>query len=497
MSGEGKELNDPMKARKLYVRWVVQGCLTLESAMHLGGEEDRSVDMPILRDMREGAPLLTGTTFAGALRNALADRIAGFREKDPPAASLLFGCQRTDENGSQSPLIVFDALGKLPENAGIEIRDGVVISAETGVAADGKKFDFEVLPAGTTFPVRLDLLVSEEPLEKELLALMAAALDEFSDGKNSFGARRSKGLGRVSAKWTAKRYELTSPEGWMAWLGSDHSPEFKPEESEDIYNAIKKAAPHLSEIKVIDDKRKQVIMALTLNLTHDILIRSPNKRAVGPDVSHLQSGGKPILSGSSLAGVLRAHALRIARLVRAEKNDAEEWIKRLFGPRFEGQKPPKDLPLHASRLRVGEAEIRETTFREQIRIAIDRFTGGTVDAALFEEEPAVGGVIRLNLEIRNPEKGETGLMLLVLKDLLDGALPVGGASSVGRGRVKGTAEISFYGEDPPSGKCAVVKPGKAPEGEAADEINNKIKEFHEAEPLPQSRPKGEVTDDPA
>ena len=57
----------------------------------------------------------------------------------------VFGGARTDDNGSQSPLIVFDALGTLPaDSASTEVRDGVLIETATGVAADQKKFDFEV-----------------------------------------------------------------------------------------------------------------------------------------------------------------------------------------------------------------------------------------------------------------------------------------------------------------------------------------------------------------
>jgi hypothetical protein len=43
----------------------------------------------------------------------------------------------------------------------------------------------------------------------------------------------------------------------------------------------------------------------------------------------------------------------------------------------------------------------------------------------------------LRFELRNPRDGEVGLLLLVLKDLLTGQLPVGGTSSVGRGVLMG------------------------------------------------------------
>ena len=136
MTGHALPLDDAMPGRKLRARWVVCGTFALETAMHLGGEGTDRVDMPVLRDPRDGAPLLPGTTLAGALRNALADRLAGYGEEESNTVFALFGGGRGDDDGSQSPLIVFDALGRLPEGLGIEIRDGVAISPASGTAED-------------------------------------------------------------------------------------------------------------------------------------------------------------------------------------------------------------------------------------------------------------------------------------------------------------------------------------------------------------------------
>lgn len=111
-------LKDAMPPRPLAARWVVRGTLTIETALHLGGEGAERVDIPVLRDPREGKPLLPGTTFAGALRSALADRLAGYGQVEPPEVAALFGGARGDDDGSQSPLIIFDALGDLPNAHG-------------------------------------------------------------------------------------------------------------------------------------------------------------------------------------------------------------------------------------------------------------------------------------------------------------------------------------------------------------------------------------------
>ncbi|RAL20663.1 hypothetical protein DL240_15205 [Lujinxingia litoralis] len=474
-------LDDAMPGRPILARWVICGTLRLETAMHLGGKTSERVDKTVLRDARDGGPLLPGTTLAGALRNALADRLVGYGVEEPVSVSRLFGGGRGDDDGAQSPLIVFDAIGRFPEGQGSEIRDGVAISPTTGTAEDNKKYDYEVLPAGTSFPIRLDLLVANASQEKEQVEALATSLDALSDGETAFGAKRSRGLGRVSATWTARRFDLTTPAGWMAWAQADHEfPHNTADEDFSALDALRAAAPEsLTALTVLTDARQRVVLELHLKVEGDVLIRSPGASPDAPDVSHLTSGGSPILSGTSLGGALRSQALRIARLVRHRKGDGDRLIDELFGPRFEGQRPPPGLKLFASRLRVGEAVIKGGSSPRQTRVAIDRFTQGVIPTALFDEQVQSGGEACVQLELRDPRAGELGLLLLVLKDLLSGELPVGGASAVGRGVLTGAARLTFYDGDDTEPRSAIIRPGSSPAGDAAAEIEAAIQQFVE------------------
>ncbi len=485
MERSEKPLSDPMGPRPVSARWVIMGTLTLESATHLRGEPRGAVDMPVLKHPIEGRPLLPGTTLAGSLRSALADRLAGYRTKLSPsdAARLtrLFGAERGDPAGAQSPLIVFDSLGELPQELGIEIRDGVAIDPETGVAEAHKKFDFEVLPAGTRFPVRVDLILPSPGggEEQELLELLAAALDAFSDGHVNLGARRSRGLGKVRARWRARRFDLTTRDGWMNWLLSDHEdPIGAVVENGQAFAAIQQACPERLKLERLLDLRGRILIELHVSPVHDILVRSPGRTIDGPDVSHLRSGGRPVLPGTSVAGAMRAHALRIANLVRADKGDAALWVDRLFGPRPKDGDRDRRKALAASRLRVAEVAIEDSRACVQTRIALDRFTQEVVRGALFQEETEVGGHATVTFELINPEPGELGLVLLLIKDLLHGRLGVGGSSSVGRGWMKGRARVIF--ED---GSTAELQPGQPPQGERAADVDRAIREFHEAAAL--------------
>ncbi len=211
------------------------------------------------------------------------------------------------------------------------------------------------------------------------------------------------------------------------------------------------------------------MIELELEPSHDLLVRSAGAGPDAPDVAHLRSGGQPILPGTSLAGVMRAQARRIATLLRPADHAAV--VRDLFGPRFQGVGPHTETP-HASRLRIGEAPLAGARPHRQIRIAVDRFTGAAADTALFDEEPVEGGHARIRIELRKPKPGELGLVLLVLKDLLEGYVGVGGTTSVGRGEMRGSARVTW--ED---GKSADVRPGASPSGDAAARVDEAIRAF--------------------
>ncbi|HPP02894.1 MAG: hypothetical protein HPY51_13970 [Candidatus Omnitrophica bacterium] len=483
MNKHTSELTTSDNVRPMAARWIITGEILLETAAHFGGEGDGSVDMTILRDAKDGGPLLPGTSLAGALRSHLADVLGGYRSPEHRDVTVLFGVARGDDNGSQSPLIVFDSLGFLPGGLAVEIRDGVGIDPATGTAEVHKKFDFEVLPAGTCFPLRVELIVEDLKQEARLLGLLIAALDGLTEGAIALGMRRSRGLGALKTRnWKAIRHNLTNNQGWLGWLTCDHENPIPSEVSSysSAAEAIRSAYTTL-EIKLPVDHRHRLLVDLDLALAGDLLVRSPASDAGAPDVVHLHSAGKPVLPGTSLAGVMRAQALRIARLVRERHDDGELWVDRLFGPRLEKKKEDSQKEqAEASRLRISESFIENGSARRQTRIAIDRFTGGVVQGALFDEEVQAGGRLHVRFELRKPEDSEIGLLLLLLKDLLSGNIPVGGASSVGRGFLEGTARIRL-----PDGNEYAINSGLAVDEKTRDHFNACIKAFHEAKPLKQ------------
>ncbi|SHM92269.1 CRISPR/Cas system CSM-associated protein Csm3, group 7 of RAMP superfamily [Caldanaerovirga acetigignens] len=464
------------QSRKIISRIVVEGDLVLQTPAHFGnGDTDELVDMPLLVDPLDGrTPLLTGTSIAGALRSYLRERERGYGQSaDGKSASvLLFGAlkyNKNEEEGEQSPLIVEDALGK---NFGIEIRNSVVIDPKSRTTWENRLFDLELWQAGTTFPLRFELVIREGDDEVRLKQALATALKGFNDGSITLGARKRRGYGRVRVpEWRVKRYDLTTPEGLLDWIENGDKPLEYVKPVSDIKTAL-----GINEL--LPDRRQFFHLEATFSLDGSLLIRSGSGQDDrGPDIVHLharQADGsiKPVLPGTSLAGALRARALRIVNTI-ANEDEAQKLVGEMFGPEVNNGGDPK-----SSRVIVSEAVINNArTDLVQNRVSIDRFTGGARETALFNEQPAFGGddtVLTLELRLMNPQDKEIGLLLLLLKDLWTGDLPLGGEVGVGRGRLKGKRAVLTLQRDGGTQEWKIVANGR---GLTIDGDRNELEQF--------------------
>ncbi len=435
--------NQVKNARKIVGRIVIEGDLVLETPARFGnGDRDGLTDLTISRDALDGRPLLPGASIAGALRSYLRTREAGFRKAEQAGskAKLLFG-EETDvvqpdgtrsKSSSQSYFIAYDSLAT---PVGTELRDGVTIDPKTRTAVDKKKYDLELLAAGTTFPLRIELFVVEGK-EQELRNALALALQGFEQGEIPLGARRRRGFGqcRVS-QWRVRGYDLTNPTALIAWL---------QEKSIDGVPAVQTGTQIASLLNATNlgiDKRVRFELEALFGIAGSLLIRSSTEDPNAPDMVHLRSQRngqpQPIISGTSLAGALRGRALRIAQTLN-RGNEAKTFIESLFGPEMNEQTP--EDKIKASRLWVEESVIENPHELVVSRVKIDRFTGGSFPTALFNEQPVFGldeTAVRLRLRVDDPTLADKGLLLLLLKDLWTEDLPIGGEASVGRGRLRG------------------------------------------------------------
>jgi CRISPR/Cas system CSM-associated protein Csm3 (group 7 of RAMP superfamily) len=436
--------------RNIYKRIIVKGTLVLDTPTCLGsGDADSLTDLALLRDsVDETKALLTGASIAGALRNYLSEY-----DQDLSLATLLFGADRQDDQGDQSPLIVYDAISN--KEIDLELRDGVKIDGKTGTALPHAKYDFELLSAGTEFPLCLELMITEGDGkdESQIKQALAISLSGFEKGEIAIGMKKRRGFGRCHVKeWQVWEFDLKNAQHRLAWLTFDRDWAGK--------NGIHPKKGKVEQIfgDIGNDQRDRFKISATFSLIGSMLIRSAEySERKTPDAVHLKSKRmnkqESIISGTSLTGVLRHRAVRIVKTLNPNvevpegKDRQPEVVEEIFGFVAEDEKRKNTPKAKSSRLVVREKVIENPIELVQTRIAIDRFTGGALHGALFDAQPVFGSDetrVTLELKLRKPEKYQIGLLLLLLKDLWTGDLPIGGESSIGRGRLQGiNAEITY------------------------------------------------------
>jgi CRISPR/Cas system CSM-associated protein Csm3 (group 7 of RAMP superfamily) len=207
---------------------------------------------------------------------------------------------------------------------------------------------------------------------------------------------------------------------------------------------------HIAPLLSIDDtgldRRETFTLEAIFALEGSLLIRSASRMPKAPDAVHLSSRRdgieQPILSGTSLAGALRARALRIARTI-GDANKAEQLVDGMFGSCNQS----KQDDAAASRLVTNETTITNALSLVQSSVKIDRFTGGAYPGALFSRQPVFGTAetqLQIRLTLQQPQPTQIGLLLLLLKDLWLGDLRLGGEVSVGRGCLRGIQAHLVY-----------------------------------------------------
>ena len=465
-----------MDSAGLIAKVKIEGTLRLDSPLLIGdgyGSEGHSneADIHVLKD-KEGRPFIPATSLAGVIRS----RFGEIHPEDKDLTGLLFGeikGKGRAKSAIQSAVSFYDVL---LNDAVIIVRDGVGIDDETGVGKEGAKYDYEAVERGacgifhaglTIRRFHRDRLPDWRSLVKELADLIASGF--------SVGALTAKGFGKVSVRDVKSYvYDFSRPADVGSWLlgkNSDEVYEGNPEGS----------AP-----------RGRLVVDGDFAILHSLIVRDrdvDDKKTMSDEVNlnaaQMMSGDSYVIPGTTMKGVLRHRSRRILDVLGI----GDDFLDELMGSAAEGKKKK-------SRFLVDEVYFRDGVIPAlQSRNRIDRFTGGTMDSALFTEEPVWQKepdkpVLHIHYEIlKNPDgeatakaEAEAGLALFLLKDLWTGHLAVGGEKSIGRGMLSGVSAVIFYHGK----KYRIEGKGKVTEGNAeeleacAKALVDYGKEAHEA-----------------
>lgn len=431
---------DTEKCNKICGRLCVELKGHLASPLSISSGEQENTDADVILDA-QGRSFIPGSSLAGVL---LAYSTELELDKE---LYRLFGAPKNGEPGTrsdrQSRIFCYDTI---LENSVTGIRDGVKLG-ENKTPEQKSKYEIQIVERDAEFRIRIEIIQRQECVpeggtiqdawNRDILWIIRW-IQGFRTGELRIGGKANRGFGKLdimSAR--VKKFNMEEKTEYQEWLDWDWNHENAFEQAEEI------DVTYVAE----SDARAEHILEVPLKIPYTLLVRTYStaftKKDNLPDYEQLTVNGRgeqAVIPGTSLAGAFRSHIAKIVKKIAHLQSweEAQQKLGYFFGTwvqeNYLEDKRVDDLV--SSRIIFEEIIVDGGHGLPMMRNAIDRFTGGTVERALFKETPWAGGTCMLRIRWKKDEKEDgiiCGMLLWAVLDLLAGILPIGGETAIGRG----------------------------------------------------------------
>jgi CRISPR/Cas system CSM-associated protein Csm3 (group 7 of RAMP superfamily) len=417
---------------------LLSATLHLESPLLMGKGNGEWVDKELMR-LPDGSPYIPSSAFAGSLRSLMESEQL-LREGEEWLWGSPMGEKGTRQDGNksqsyQSHLIVHDLKpSRGSDSPTVVKRDGIRISHKTNTVEDGKKYDYEIVEQGADFSFMAELTIRSgfgAGKDGEMEDISIRLMEAIHHVRFRLGAFTSQGFGKLRVDKPSVRYFA---------FPTDHSAWFTFLESGSVPTNVKELKP-VSGWKATGHYPFSVVGRFRIKSA--MMVGAPGHSHAAADKSAIKSKDRFVLPGKSIRGALRHRAERILKIMQpgAGMHGNDNLTNDLFGYVSEGK--GGEAASVKGRILIEESLIENGSVKPMLqnRIRIDRFTGGVIDGGLFNSEP-IWTTDQESIEIaihihRDPKPIDKKLLLMLLKDLWTGDLPIGGEKNIGRGILVG------------------------------------------------------------
>lgn len=396
------------------------------SSISIGSGNNISTDQDIIRNSL-GKPYIPASAIAGVMREALKNEI-DYKEY---FGEIIINTSASDETEAiESPLVFYDGVLSGDSVYKTSIRDNVSLD-DYKYAISGAKFDREIVEPGVTFVTCVEQSFYDDK-QKDYIRLIEEC---FNQGGICFGSKTTRGYGAVKVGSIYEvEFDLRDVEDVKRWIA------FNLDEF-----VLKRDSKIGTRIELESGRRHLRVLELELELVSGILIRKPTTKISEdggnlPDIEQMtvfmDEEEKPVIPGTTWSGAFRH---RMKEYGINTNSDAS-----IFGYVSNGS-TESNIKNQKSKLCFSESYISGSKAKVISRNAIDRFSGGTKDGALFTEKLYYGGGTSLKLTWYGNKMNEKDMKALAatLTDLHFGFLAIGGETSIGRGLFR----INKVGDD--------------------------------------------------
>ncbi len=407
-------------------KYIAHITLEADTPLKVGSNaSDFIQDSPIQRDWN-GLPMVLGTSIAGVLRKDfdrhLADDIFG---KDDGSKVIFSNALLVNENSKVHEDLLLDKSDFLKLFDNLPVREHTAIT-DKGVAREHSKFDEEVVYKGSRFKFSIELIESDEKVFDTLLELLASPSFRLGGGSTKgFGKFKIINIDKVTIDTIDKLADYPSSLNQTP-RGGDFSPSLSQSKTHTAYTlqitpddffmfgsgfGDEDADQTPVYEKVIDYNKKG------LSSNHILIPASSLKGAIAHRTAYHYNAQNELYIGNS---------------------EAREVIDELFG---EAKNSKKEIDGSKGKVLFSDVyKLDKNETKVFDHVSIDRFTGGAIDGALFQEktiaddrEYAIEMLVEKGIEERYVKAFEKSL-----DDVCNGMLALGGATTKGHGVFTGT-----------------------------------------------------------
>lgn len=450
-----------MKNNIYKFRHIARIVLEAQTPIAVGsGDTDFITDSPVLKDVN-GLPYIPGTSIAGVIRHAIghdkADNVFGYNNIKRPELSvgsniiftnaLMIGKDGKVVEGLQNLEFIEDSFYK--KFSALPIRQHNSINSKGTVKADGGKFDEQVVYKGTRYVFEIELLSFEEDDQNFNNIIHFLFSDEFRVGS---GTRIGFGKMKV-VTCKCRTIDMELEEDLKAYIQKSSS-----------LNDSSFWSPIESKSTEVEQSENWDTYKLILT-PDDFFLFGSGYGSDDADMTPVREAvitwndGKPIfedehvlIPASSIKGAISHRvAYHYNRLNQVYADQIKESnskvgenntaVRELFGSSGMQDEDKKQL---RGNVLFSDLFLKKTDVKEKIlnHVAIDRFTGGAIDGALFQEEVVFGQNtnfsmdLKVNKLIKYNDKVIEALKY-TLTDITTGMLPLGGGVNRGHGSFSG------------------------------------------------------------
>lgn len=428
-------------------RVLIQATLTCKSELHIGSGQEGCYRLKgdlgkknaeqtysdVCLDYK-GMPCIPASTLRGYLARQLNDA------ESSQQFDTLFGCTDVQPDDLENNLVagklrVYDAsyIEEEGDKANIDpahLTTRTAIEAITATSKEHQLFTYKVVCEGSQFLLKLEL---DRPSEENIQTLLMLLANLDGSETSQIGKSKSLMMGRLAI--SDIKLKTLSTDNFIAWLQQPDEPAVSRPLEKCFVTCVAdtgKAAVR-SEFKAL----ALSIYPTSPLLVNDVHLLQGTKKS--PKHVYTRRGKKLCIPASTLRGLIRGHCRKILLTLLHNNDDtqqqgavhqgiADNMLEELFG----GTKA-------AGLIRVSDAiSVDDAIEHAQTFIAVDRFTGGAADGALYNVEGAIASELpcKLYLHSRLFKKNRVwaiGLFILVLRDAMEGDLSIGWGKSRGFG----------------------------------------------------------------